>query len=652
MKYRRRKPKRSLRTILILWFLFFSIAPLAFVSVYSMKKFEKAIDNELSQRLSAYARDIQTVLSDYRSGMIQRREKYAKDESLLYYLSTNDSRSLKELATVYLQSDFTTQLSFFDKDSQLMFSLFKDQKGRIQEFVPVNERLLLSDKYLFHLKEHNEIGAADLKDNQKISLKLYSKFKSSSGRTIGYFEQVIDLDKIFVDRLKSRLKLEVVFFKDSGTVSLASNSEFYREKTEILRHVLTRSSEMFFETNLDTEPYGFLIKPIIWDSSQFYTAVGVSKKESKDVIQKINVAFLSVVGIAGIVLFITIFISSSYVLKPLNDLVEALQSFESQEQAITIPVNNHTEIGLLTESFNNMSLKITQAKNDLRKKIKELEKANLELKETQSKLVHSAKMISLGQLVAGVAHELNNPIGFIYSNMSHLKEYSEKLLQLVKTAGEHPEKLKDLSDQYELSYIEQDLPKLIQSCEDGARRTRDIVVGLRNFSRLEKANLKEVDIHECIDATLELLSGEIKNKVQIHKQFEKVPNILCFVTQINQVLMNLLSNAVQAVKTEGQIWIATQAVKRGSKKPESDQVFKADGVLLTIQDNGSGISEKNLEKIFDPFFTTKDVGQGTGLGLSISYGIIQEHGGDIYVKSEVGVGTEFVVYLPLKPPQS
>lgn len=615
-----------------------------------MKKFEKAIDNELSQRLSAYARDIQTVLSDYRSGMIQRREKYAKDESLLYYLSTNDSRSLKELASVYLQSDFATQFSFFDKDSQLMFSLFKDQKGRIQEFVPVNERLLLSDKYVFHLKEHSEVGMAELKDNQKISLKLYSKLKSSSGRVIGYFEQVIDLDKIFVDRLKSRLKLEVVFFKESGAVALASQSEFYRGKAETLRQVLQRSSDMFFETNLDTEPYGFLIKPINWETSQFYTAVGVSKKESKDVIKKINVAFLGVVGVAGVILFFTILVSSSYVLKPLNDLVEALQSFESQEQAVTIPVNNNTEIGLLTESFNNMSLKITQAKNDLRKKIKELEKANSELKETQSKLVHSAKMISLGQLVAGVAHELNNPIGFIYSNMSHLKDYSDKLLTLVKTASNQPEKLKSLSEEYELNYIEQDLPKLIQSCEDGARRTRDIVIGLRNFSRLEKANLKEVDIHECIEATLELLSGEIKNKVQINKQFEKVPNISCFVTQINQVLMNLLSNAVQAVKSDGQIWIATQAIKRGRKKPESDQTYKADGIMITIQDNGSGIAEKNLEKIFDPFFTTKDVGQGTGLGLSISYGIIHEHGGDIYVKSEVGVGTEFTVYLPLKPP--
>ncbi|MFN8945417.1 MAG: HAMP domain-containing protein, partial [Pseudobdellovibrionaceae bacterium] len=382
MKYLRKKPKRSLRTILVLWFLFFSIAPLAFVTVYSMKKFEKAIDNELSQRLNSYARDIQTVLADYRSGMIQKREKYSKDESLMYYLSTGDSRSLKELARVYLQSDFSSHFSFFDQSGQLIFSLFKDQKSRIQEFFPVNERILLSDKYMTHLEANTEIGLAELKDKKKISLKLYSKFKSSSGRTIGFFEQVIDLDRVFIERLKSRFKLELLFFKDSGDVALSSHSEFYRNKNDFLKTTLVSSPEQFFEINLGTEPFGFLIRPIQWESTQFFTAIGVSKKESKDVIRKINVAFLGVVGMAGVILFITILISSSYVLKPLNDLVEALQSFESQEQAITIPVKNDTEIGLLTESFNQMFKKIWQARADLKKKVFELQSTNKELKET------------------------------------------------------------------------------------------------------------------------------------------------------------------------------------------------------------------------------------------------------------------------------
>jgi two-component system NtrC family sensor kinase len=171
-------------------------------------------------------------------------------------------------------------------------------------------------------------------------------------------------------------------------------------------------------------------------------ALGASKQESEAVLRNVNIAFVTVVGAVVVLLILTILVTSSWVLKPLYDLVDALQSFESQEQAVTIPVKNDTEVGLLTESFNEMSKKIWTARSDLRKKITELEQANRELKDTQTKLVHSAKMVSLGQLVAGVAHELNNPIGFIYSNMTHLKDYSEKLIELVNVAEKDP---KDLS---------------------------------------------------------------------------------------------------------------------------------------------------------------------------------------------------------------
>jgi len=291
-----------------------------------------------------------------------------------------------------------------------------------------------------------------------------------------------------------------------------------------------------------------------------------------------------------------------------------------------------------------MSRRISQARTDLKKKIFELEGANQELKDTQAKLVHSAKMISLGQLVAGVAHELNNPIGFISSNMTHLRDYSEKLVKLVETAESNPQALSALKAELEYDYIVKDMPKLIASCEDGARRTKDIVLGLRNFSRLEEAKLKEIDIHESLDTTLNLLAGEIKNRVQINKHYEPIPNVACYASQINQVLMNILSNALQAIEGSGHIWISTEAL-RGS----NDKTGK---VQISIQDSGKGMSPEVLEKIFDPFFTTKGVGQGTGLGLSISYGILQSHGGEIQVRSEIGVGTEFTIIIPVYPPAS
>jgi two-component system, NtrC family, sensor kinase len=305
---------------------------------------------------------------------------------------------------------------------------------------------------------------------------------------------------------------------------------------------------------------------------------------------------------------------------------------------VEIPIKSDTEIGLLTESFNQMSRKITQARDELKKKIKELEGANQELMETQSQLVHSSKMVSLGQLVAGVAHELNNPIGFIYSNMTHLRTYTDKLIALADTAQKHPEKIEEKINEVDLEYIREDLPKLISSCEDGARRTRDIVLGLRNFSRLEEAKLKEIDIGESIDNTLNLLSGEIKNRIQVMKDYGSLPPVNCFASQINQVFMNILSNAIQAIEGKGNIWITAKKVKATGGD---------DFVHISFQDSGKGMTTQVMEKIFDPFFSTKGVGQGTGLGLSISYGILQTHGGDIQVKSQIGIGTEFIVKIPV-----
>lgn len=167
---------------------------------------------------------------------------------------------------------------------------------------------------------------------------------------------------------------------------------------------------------------------------------------------------------------------------------------------------------------------------------------------------------------------------------------------------------------------------------------------MRNFSRLEEAQLKEINLSQALDTTLELLHGEIKNRLQIHKNYEPIPNILCYASQINQVFMNILSNAVQAIQGAGQIWLTILPMKASANYPGR--------VQISIQDNGVGMDAITLEKIFEPFFTTKSVGQGTGLGLSISYGIIQNHGGEIQVRSQKGVGTEFVIIIPLKPIKS
>lgn len=608
-----------------------------------MLKYEKAIDYELSQRLSGNAREIGAILGDYRASLQQRRDRFVKDPSLIYHMSVGDGATIRGLAGPWLKGDITTSLTFFNREGRMLASVFKDDRDSIRSFVPVQEAVFLSAKYMAEIKEKKEVALAEYGD-QRVNLILLSRVTGSGGRMVGYIEQVVDLNKSFLNRLKGRLKLELILFKDAGQVAVASHPDFNLYKKDFFRKYVKPGGEPFFELNIRGNPYGFLVYPLDWGITKFHVALGASKSEAKAVLKNVNYAFVTVVGAVIVLLIITILVTSSWVLKPLYDLVEALQSFESQEQAVTIPVKNDTEIGLLTESFNEMSKKIWQARSDLRKKITELESANRELKDTQTKLVHSAKMVSLGQLVAGVAHELNNPIGFIYSNMAHLQDYSEKLIAIAETAEKEPTKLPAMKEDYEFDYIVKDLPKLVASCQDGARRTRDIVLGLRNFSRLEEAKLQEIDIHQSLDTTLNLLQGEIKNRIEIHRHYEPIPLVHCYASQINQVFMNILSNAVQAIDGTGHIWISTMAVK------DKDGKDRRGRVQVSIQDSGKGMSAEILEKIFDPFFTTKSVGQGTGLGLSISYGIVQNHGGDIQARSEVGVGTEFIVNIPVFPP--
>jgi two-component system NtrC family sensor kinase len=208
-------------------------------------------------------------------------------------------------------------------------------------------------------------------------------------------------------------------------------------------------------------------------------------------------------------------------------------------------------------------------------------------------------------------------------------------MQLEEVQGKSPSQLPAEKEKADLEYIVKDLPKLISSCEDGARRTRDIVLGLRNFSRLDESQIKQVDVHEGLEATLQLLSGELKNRIKVTKNFGQIPKVECFPSQLNQVFMNVLGNAAQAIDGEGEISITTKSLP-------------GDRVEISIRDTGRGMSKPTLEKIFDPFFTTKSLGSGTGLGLSISYGVIQKHGGEILVSSEVGKGTEFKIILPIK----
>jgi signal transduction histidine kinase len=243
-----------------------------------------------------------------------------------------------------------------------------------------------------------------------------------------------------------------------------------------------------------------------------------------------------------------------------------------------------------------------------------------ELRDTQAQLVQNEKMVSLGQLVAGVAHELNNPIGFIHANLQLIDEYIAKL-----TDKSLPEPAR--------AHAREALEKLLASSREGTQRVKRIVEDMRTFSRLDQAELLEVDLHEGIDRTLSLMTPRLKHGIQVERDYGELPQVRCFAGQLNQVFMNLLMNACDALVGSGTIRISTRAT--------------TDGVRLAFEDDGPGIPEEIRNRLFEPFFTTKTIGKGTGLGLSISHGIVQRHGGSIRVESKPGEGATFVIELPL-----
>lgn len=288
---------------------------------------------------------------------------------------------------------------------------------------------------------------------------------------------------------------------------------------------------------------------------------------------------------------------------------------------------------------------LRESKNALEKEKEEQKSLIEELKNAQDQLLQSEKLASIGQLAAGVAHEINNPVGYISSNISSLSNYVDDMISLLDLYAESEqfidsknsvlEKIKSLKDEIDIEYIKEDLKALTDESIEGVKRVKQIVQDLKDFSHVDEAEWQWADIHKGLDSTLNVVNNEIKYKADVVKEYGSLPLIECIPSQLNQVFMNMLVNAAHAI--DGDRGLIT--IKTG---------IEDDNACFEFTDTGKGISPEKIHKIFDPFFTTKPVGKGTGLGLSLSYGIIEKHQGKIEVDSEVGVGTRFKISIPVK----
>ena len=290
------------------------------------------------------------------------------------------------------------------------------------------------------------------------------------------------------------------------------------------------------------------------------------------------------------------------------------------------------------------------------RKSQELQETLQQLRQTQTNLVQAEKMSSLGQMVAGVAHEINNPVSFIYGNVEHCRDYVSDLLRLVKLYQKYcpqsqPE-IEELIQEIDLDFIIEDLPQLLNSMQVGAERIRDIVKCLRTFSRLDEAEMKAVNLHENIDSTLRILEHRLKPQphhppIQIIRDYGNLPLVECYAGQLNQVFMNLLVNAIDAIE-EKQHSLTLEDRQKAKDHINIITGIDNNQVKICITDTGLGIKEENISRIFDPFYTTKPIGKGTGMGLAISYQIVVEkHCGKLYCDSKLGSGTQFVIEIPI-----
>lgn len=419
---------------------------------------------------------------------------------------------------------------------------------------------------------------------------------------------------------------------------------------------------------------------ILEEENYGHIEIGFSIEKINNTLAEAKRLAISIALLEMILVALFSFMLGIYLTKQLKILRNSARIIAAGDLDHQIHIETHDEIAEVADSFNKMitSLKRANQKNreyqeellllnksledrverrthKISEQKKKLENAYEELKYTQKQLVQSEKMASIGQLAAGVAHEINNPVAFVKSNINSLKQYVNAYQNIIKqqkniidsldqskntALNDAINKLDELWNENDIDFINDDIQTLLDESSDGASRVQEIVSGLKSYSRISDDVYQECDINQCLESTLKILNNELKYNCEVIKKFNPVPLIKINQGKITQVFTNLIVNALQAMKENGQLIIETRLDKDNTK------------ILIRFSDNGKGIAEEHLLRLFDPFFTTKSVGEGTGLGLSISQGIIEEHGGTIEVDSTLDIGTTFIIYLPLINPQT
>jgi signal transduction histidine kinase len=516
-------------------------------------------------------------------------------------------------------------LSFVDPS--LVKNIGKDSKGnRTEEFILASEFAKKQPLFL-PISEAVEQMNKDILEQAGMQ----PGFKAN-------FAKKIDQDSYQINKDEAEL-INAVIVNPLGEKAL--KTKLYK-KISLENDFLLKEKSTVFIFNVPGSYWKFvLVQPLS-------AATAVASNIIKLLIIYLTLTILVIIGVGYLCLrkfIINPLTRTTDVIQQVGELVVAKQYTDLNKYQLE--KNSSNEIGLLAKVFNTLTNQLTETTKELK-----------HLQRTQAQLIQSEKMSSIGQMVAGIAHEINNPVNFIHGNITPINTYTEDLLELVslyqKYYTQPNSEIEEHAEAIDLDFIIDDLPKILSSMKVGTERIREIVLSLRNFSRHDEADMKLVDIHQGIDSTLLILQNRLKGKpnqvaIEVIKEYSNLPLVECYAGQLNQVFMNILSNAIEALRSlYDESFSEKPQLKSGSIIIKTE-VTQSEFITIRIADNGSGMTEEVKARLFDPFFTTKPVGQGTGLGLSISYQIIvDKHKGSIKCFSELGKGTEFVIEIPVK----
>ncbi|MEA5595837.1 ATP-binding protein [Rivularia sp. UHCC 0363] len=655
--------KLPLKTKILLPLLF------VFMSIWTMGtiSFGYFFTQRLEEKLKAETKGVSSLVTD----------TFTQEKELLF-LKARWVADSKEVSPLVAQKDKATLLRNLlplKESLQLDFIKIIDTNGVI--LAQVRQQKLISVKINnAAVNQAASIGmdffdVISTEDN-KASLLIGLTSVKSTEKILGGVIVGTAIDDEFLTRIRSNTEPHLVKFQanrvTASTLPSAKINSWQPPTTESLPVQVNIAGNNYIA-------YAVKIVGLNGTKSKLVLLNPMASLEQNQQQMWVSIIIYSVVG--AIVFSLVVIQVTHSITNRILYLTNATKKIASGDFSTQIKIDGNDEISILAQSFNYMTKQVAlllkkqeeineelEVSNqtlehrvnlrtiELNDKNASLQKTLQELQRTQAQVIQSEKMSSLGQMVAGVAHEINNPVSFVHGNLEPACEYAQDLIRIIELYQKYyPNPVKEIEteiDAVELDFIKEDFVKLLDSMRNGAERITQIVLSLRNFSRLDEAEFKRVDIHEGIDSTLLILHNRLKSQsnhpeIKVIKDYASLPKVDCYAGQLNQVFMNILANAIDALNDQVKI--------NQSFIPQirvSTELSGNSNILIRIADNGSGIPQSIQSKLFDPFFTTKQVGKGTGLGLSISYQIIvDKHHGKLSCESSPAQGTEFIIEIPI-----